>query len=84
MKAQACEAGGGCRAIDNIAPHVLSRARIAKAKETRAERRGGGNQRRVHGAILERAAVVLDGAIGEDGKGQQRRAAVKLASGGAG
>ena len=53
------------------------RPRVRRAEQARAERERCGGQRRIHRAILEGAAIMLDRAVGEDRKGKHRRAGVE-------
>jgi len=77
MKAKTSESGCRGRTVNCIARDVFARPRIGDAEQAAAKRQRRNRKRDIHRAIVKRAAIVLDRAVGKNRERQHRGAAIK-------
>src|SRR5262249_58607293 len=76
MKAKSRESSRRGRSVDHVAGQLFLRPRIGDAKQAAAKGKRRNSKRYIHRAIVERAAIVLDRAVGEHRERQHRGAAI--------
>src|SRR6185437_13218743 len=81
METQARNAGRRGERVDRVPHGMTGGTPVHRAVDATGERERRRYERRVHRAIVEGAAIVLDGTVRQYRQGEQRRAQVELAGG---